>query len=277
MGRRGTPHTGDLDRAHGEDGRRARGEIEESCRADGGSGDEKGPTRRSESRDARQVGRAQSPTLREREDRHGAHFAAAPGAPTACNSLLLARVADSSSGAADSKRLQQSVAKCLERRQLDRAQQLDLVPKLDTKLLEGPPPRLLHERECVGRAGAAGVLDEVRVPRRDLSTTDPVALEAAYLEHAAGGELVLRVSEDAAERALVRRLRRLTARLEIGDRRFDLFGRTRLEPELRAGNDLAVSKVRVAGAAPPPRRGAAPPALPPARPGADTRAGPAAA
>ena len=67
-----------------------------------------------------------------------------------------------------------------------------------------------------------GVLDEVRVPRRDLGAADPVALQAAGLEHPAGRELVVRVLEDAAESALVRRLGGLPLRLQVGDDRLDL-------------------------------------------------------
>src|SRR5438105_6957468 len=140
--------------------------------------------------------------------------------------------------------LQQSVAKS-ERRQVVQAEELDLVLELDAELLERAPPRLLHERERVGRAGFARVLDEVRMPRRDLRAADAVPLQAAGLEHAAGGELVVGVLEDAAERALVRRLNRLATRLEVGDRRLDLPRRPRGEPELGSRDHLAVAELGV--------------------------------
>ena len=75
---------------------------------------------------------------------------------------------------------------------------------------------------------------------------DRVALQPARLEHPARAELVLRVLEDAAERALVRRLRRLAPRDQLGDRRLDLVGRPRLEPVLDLGDDLAVPELGVA-------------------------------
>ena len=65
------------------------------------------------------------------------------------------------------------------------------------------------------------------------------------LEHPARAELVLRVLEDAAERALVRRLGRLPLRLQVGDRRLDLRRGPRRQPELdrarRPGRERAPS------------------------------------
>src|SRR5439155_2841211 len=75
------------------------------------------------------------------------------------------------------------------------------------------------------------------VQRRDHRATDAEALEAAGLEHAAGAELVLGVLEHAPERAPVRRLCRLAARVELGDRGSDLVGRTGAEPKPDAGDD----------------------------------------
>src|SRR5919108_701910 len=120
-------------------------------------------------------------------------------------------------------------------RQLDRPEQLDLVLELDAELLARTAARLLHEGERIGGAGPAGVLDKFRVPRRVLRPADPVPLQATGLEHPPRRQLVLGVLEYAAEGAFVRRLRRLPQRLELGDRRLDLVGRARREPELGAG------------------------------------------
>src|SRR5918911_2726745 len=138
----------------------------------------------------------------------------------------------------------------LQRRQRDRPEELDLVLKLDAELLQRAPPGLLHQRQRVGRAGTARVLDEVRVAWRDLGASDAVALQAAGLQHPACGELVVRVLEDAPEGALARRLGRLALRLHPGDRRANLVRGPRHEPELRARNDLAVAELRVPVAEP---------------------------
>src|SRR5207244_8959087 len=74
---------------------------------------------------------------------------------------------------------------------------------------------------------------------------DPVALETAGLEHPAGGQLVLRVLEDAPEGALVRRLGRLPLRLQLGDVRFDLVDGARRETQLDPRDDLAVAEIRM--------------------------------
>ena len=125
-------------------------------------------------------------------------------------------------------------------RQLDRAEERDLVLQVDTVLHAGAAARLRHERDRVGRPSAAGVLDEVRVPRRDLRPADPVAPETAGFEHSAGGELVIRILEDASEGPLVRRLGCLPPRLHVGDRRLDLLGRPPIEAELDPRDDLSV-------------------------------------
>src|SRR5262249_10842518 len=65
--------------------------------------------------------------------------------------------------------------------QLERPEELDLPPKLDAEPLARPPARLGHERERVRRGGASGVLDEVRVARRELRAADEVASQAAWL------------------------------------------------------------------------------------------------
>src|SRR6185437_1729510 len=53
------------------------------------------------------------------------------------------------------------------RLETDRPEHLHLVLELDAEPLARPPPRLLHQRDHVGRARATQVLDEVRVHRRD--------------------------------------------------------------------------------------------------------------
>src|SRR5262249_57647712 len=112
------------------------------------------------------------------------------------------------------------------------------VLELDAVLLPGGAARLGHEGECVRRARAVGVLDEVRMPRRDLRAADAVALEPARLEHPAGAQLVLRVFEDAAVRPLVRWLRCLALRLEVRDDCLDLRGWTRCQTKLDLGDHM---------------------------------------
>ena len=124
-------------------------------------------------------------------------------------------------------------------RKLERADEADFVLELDAEFLERPPACFGHQRDGVGGPALARVLDEVRVPRGDLRSADPVAPEPAGFEHPPGRELVLRVLEDAAEGALVRRLRGLALSLDLGDRRLDLVRGTGLEPELGARDDLA--------------------------------------
>ena len=58
----------------------------------------------------------------------------------------------------------------------------DLLLELDAELLARPAPRLGDQGEAVGRRRAAGVLDEVRVTRRDDRAADAVALQPAELE-----------------------------------------------------------------------------------------------
>jgi hypothetical protein len=96
----------------------------------------------------------------------------------------------------------------------------------------------------VGRGGA-GVLDEVRVPRRDERAADPVALQAAQLDHPPSPELVLGILEHAAERTLVRRLRLLAPDQHLVDGFLDLPRRARYEPELDPGDDLPGAERRV--------------------------------
>ncbi len=54
--------------------------------------------------------------------------------------------------------------------------------ELDAEPLAHPAARLDHQRDAVGRGRLAGVLDEVRVARRDQRAADLVALEAALLD-----------------------------------------------------------------------------------------------
>src|SRR5581483_6122681 len=69
---------------------------------------------------------------------------------------------------------------------------------------------------------------------------------AAVLEHPPRAELVIRVLEDAPERALVRRLRRLPLREQIGHRPFDLLRWSRNQPELDTCDDLTRPQARAA-------------------------------
>ena len=69
---------------------------------------------------------------------------------------------------------------------------------------------------------------------------DPVALQPALLDQPPGAELAGRILEDAAERPLVRRLRRLALREQLGDRRLDRLRRARA----RAGSAPAPRPAR---------------------------------
>src|SRR5215204_532510 len=138
----------------------------------------------------------------------------------------------------------EALQRLADRRELEAAQQAHFVLELDAELFERPPAGLGHKRQGLGRAGVTGVLDEVRMPGRDLRAADAVTSQPARLEHSARGELVIRVLEDASEGALVRRLCGLPAGLEVGDFLFDLFRGLRLEPELGAGDHLAGSERR---------------------------------
>src|SRR5258708_7357638 len=133
----------------------------------------------------------------------------------------------------------------LRRRQVDLAEQLALVVKLDAVLLVRPPARLGHECKRVLGARPARVLDEVRVLRRDLRTTDPETAQAAGVEHPPRAQLVVRVLEDAAEGPLVRRLRRLALGIQLAHPSLDLLRRPSLESQLRPHDDLPVAEVRM--------------------------------
>ena len=100
--------------------------------------------------------------------------------------------------------------------------------------VERAPSRFRHQRERVRGAGLARVLDEVRMARGDLGAADPLALEPQASSMRPARELVLGVLEDAPEGALVRRLRGLSLRLEVGDGGLDLLGGLWHEAELRA-------------------------------------------
>src|SRR5437763_1015367 len=121
----------------------------------------------------------------------------------------------------------------------DVAEHLDLVHELDPVLLARAPARLGDERERVLGAGATGVLDEVRVLGRDLRAADAMALERAGLEHPPRAQVVLRILEDAAERAPVRRLRRLPLGIQPPHVGLDVVGRPRPQAQLRLHHDLA--------------------------------------
>src|ERR1051326_6495197 len=143
----------------------------------------------------------------------------------------------------------------------DVAEQLDLVHELDPVLLARAPARLRDERERVLGAGAAGVLDEVRVLGRDLRAADAMALEPAGLEHPPRAQVVVRVLEDAPERAPVRRLCFLAPRVQLAHGRLDLLRGPRRQPQLRLEDDVAVSEVRVPVGQPQLRRGPPPGAV----------------
>ena len=120
-----------------------------------------------------------------------------------------------------------------------------LVLELDAEPVVHAPTGLGHECERVGARGAAGVLDEVRVPLRDQRSADPVTLEAACLDHGAGPAALGRVLEHAAERALRRRLGRLPLREQLADLGPDLLDGPRVEPEPHLRHDLAGRERRV--------------------------------
>jgi len=120
------------------------------------------------------------------------------------------------------------------------------VLELDSVLLACTPAGFCHQRDRVGGAGSIGVLDEVRVARRDLGAADPVPLQPAGLEQPPGAQLVVRVLEDAAEGPLVRGLGGFPLRLQLGDLGLDLFGVAGLEAELDSGDDLVAAEFRVA-------------------------------
>src|SRR4051812_4226182 len=102
-----------------------------------------------------------------------------------------------------------------------RPERLDLVPELDPELLPRAAACLAHQGDGILRTGLAGVLDEVRVLRRDLRAADAVALQAARLQHATCRELVVGVLEHAAERAPVRGLSLLAPRVQRAHLRLD--------------------------------------------------------
>src|SRR5439155_9678329 len=132
-----------------------------------------------------------------------------------------------------------------ERRQLELAEELDLMPQLDAVLLPGAPPRLRHQRNRIRRLRSVGVLDEVRVLGRDLCPADPMTLEAAGLEHATRRELVLGILEDAAECPPVRRLRRLAPGVQVANLLLDLGGVPPVQAKLGRDDDLPVSEIRM--------------------------------
>src|SRR5579863_9681177 len=73
--------------------------------------------------------------------------------------------------------------KLLQVGQRDIAEEFDLVLEHDAELLVSAPPRLGHELESIGCGRTAGVLDEVGVLRGDARAADPVAPQAARIEH----------------------------------------------------------------------------------------------
>ena len=82
--------------------------------------------------------------------------------------------------------------------------------------------------------------------RRNARATDRVALQAALFEHPPRSQLVLGVLEDAAERAPIRRLGRLSLREQLGHVGLHLTGGARLECEAGVRDDLTGAEIRVA-------------------------------
>src|SRR6476660_1246208 len=101
-------------------------------------------------------------------------------------------------------------------RQLREPEEDDLALQGDPDLVVRAATCLDHQAHTIRARRPVGVLDEVRVLRRDLRAADPMPLEAAELEHPPRPELAGWVLEDAPEGALVRRLRVLAARDELG-------------------------------------------------------------
>src|SRR5215213_916706 len=79
---------------------------------------------------------------------------------------------------------------------VERAQEADLVLQQHAESLARSVAGLGHEGDRVVGAGVVGVLDEVGVLGRDLRPADPVALQAARLQHPPRAELVVGILED---------------------------------------------------------------------------------
>src|SRR6185312_897490 len=127
----------------------------------------------------------------------------------------------------------------------DRPEHLHLVLELHAEALAGAPTGLLHQRDHVGRAGIADVLDEVRMHRRDAGAAGREALQAALLEDAAGGQVAARVLPHRPERPHLGRLGLAPAPLHVGHGGPDPLGVVRPQPQRRLGDDLARADVRV--------------------------------
>ena len=130
----------DLDRAHREHRRLARGEV---------AADREREQR--EPDDDRAAGRRERARSNERAAARGQHRGAG-GRPL---------------GGLPQRDSSPRRARPLQRRQLERPEELHLVLELDTELLAHAPARLGHHRDAVGGRRTARVLDEVRVARRD--------------------------------------------------------------------------------------------------------------
>ena len=135
-------------------------------------------------------------------------------------------------------------------RDLDRSQRLHLRLEPDSEPLEHPAPPFGHHRDHVGGRGVAVVLDEVRVLARKARAPDPQPASTDGFEQLAGraslGAWIVRVLERGSERLDPRRLRRLSPRAHLGERRLDRLALGRLEAERRPRDHLAVTQVRAA-------------------------------
>src|SRR5919108_315256 len=134
----------------------------------------------------------------------------------------------------------------LEWRQFEVADEHDLALERHAELFVDAAARLHHQSHAVRARSAPGVLDEVRVLRRDDGASHAVALETATLDHLSCPQLVPGVLEDAAERPPGRGLCRLPLLDQRSDDRLDLALILRLETELDLGHDLAPLDARAA-------------------------------
>src|SRR6202020_2514886 len=123
------------------------------------------------------------------------------------------------------------------------AERLHLWLQLDAEALQHALAACGHHRERVGRARGAGVLDEVRVLRREARAADRQAITAGLGEQQAGGAAfrarVIRVLERRAERLDALRLCLVPALSQLCERRRDYGWIQVLERKRHLCDDLA--------------------------------------